>query len=184
MTYFFGACRLFHPTSQVTTTPNLMICTLVEPSVARPTHTGEDCTEPWRELGAAGSGAGVSSRVSRARSPPARLNHFVRNFAEKRVQKNRAPIPSCPEHPNYESGIQTLYFLLAPTPQLVLAPNKSQDLGASAVFDKVGGENRAWRKDRTANHSFLLEIKCVKQPSRLTVLSFFPFAPATHPRHT
>ena len=87
MTYFCGACRLFHPTSQVTTTPNLMVCTLVEPSVARPTHTGEDCNEPWRELGAAGSGAGVSSRVSRARSPPARLNHFARNFEEKRVQK-------------------------------------------------------------------------------------------------
>ena len=121
MTYFFGACRLFHPTSQVTTTPNLMVCTLVEPSVARPTHTGEDCNEPWRELGAAGSGAGVSSRVSHARSPPARLHHFVMNFAEKSVQKNRAPIPSCPEHPNYESGIQTSSFLLAPTPQLVLA---------------------------------------------------------------
>ena len=40
-------------------------------------------TAPGRELGAAGSGAGGSSRVSRARSPPARLNHFVRNFAEK-----------------------------------------------------------------------------------------------------
>ena len=35
------------------------------------------------------------------------------------------------------------------------APNKSQDLGASAVFGKVGGENRAWRKDRTVNHNFL-----------------------------
>ena len=32
------------------------------------------------------------------------------------------------------------------------APNKSQDLGASAVFGKVGGENRAWRKDRTTRH--------------------------------
>ena len=32
------------------------------------------------------------------------------------------------------------------------APNKSQDLGASAVFGKVGGENRAWRKDRTVGH--------------------------------
>ena len=37
------------------------------------------------------------------------------------------------------------------------APNKSQDLGASAVFGKVGGENRAWRKDRTANYNFLAQ---------------------------
>ena len=35
------------------------------------------------------------------------------------------------------------------------APNKSQDLGASAVFGKVGGENRAWRKCGTINHNFL-----------------------------
>ena len=117
--YRASGARVFGPTGPldrfagrlrpalVTTTPNLMVCTLVEPSVARPTHTGEDCNEPWRELGAAGSGAGVSSRVSRARSPPARLNHFAMNFKEKRVQKNRAPIPSCPEHPNYEKVIQT-----------------------------------------------------------------------------
>ena len=66
-----------------------MVCTLVEPSVARPTHTGEDCNEPWRELGAAGSGAGGSSRVSRVQSPPAaRLHHyFDMNFAEKRAKK-------------------------------------------------------------------------------------------------
>ena len=34
------------------------------------------------------------------------------------------------------------------------APNKSQDPGASAVFGKVGGENRAWQKDRTIDHDY------------------------------
>ena len=119
MTYFGRACRLFDPASQATTTPNLMVCTLVEPSVARPTHTGEDCNEPWREPGAAGSGAGVSSRVSRARSPPARLNHFVRNFEEKSAQKNRAPVPSCQAPSIWVCGSETSFFLVTRTPLLV-----------------------------------------------------------------
>ena len=84
MTYFCPACRLFDQTSQVTTTPNLMVYTLVEPSVARPTHTGEDCNEPWRELGAAGSGAG-----SRLVSPLAVTTGAPKPFCDEFCRKTR-----------------------------------------------------------------------------------------------
>ena len=63
-----------------------MVCTLVEPSVARPTHTGEDCNEPWRELGAAGI-ALVAPLVAERALPALRTPRLERRAPQAALQR-------------------------------------------------------------------------------------------------